>query len=936
MSERADAAAESSAESDALQEQLGRMALAALAGEDVSAELASLSHELASRFRVWFALEPSRDARAFRPAARFGAYELLAVLGQGGQAVVYLAEDARLGRRVALKVLQGNEGLSGEALARFRREAEAAARVDHPGICLVYEAGEVDGTPYMAMRHAAGGTLAQRIQASRGEGHCVLRLARGAPSPAGSAALRADTLRALELVEALARALHAAHERGLVHRDIKPANVLLDEADRPLLADFGLARDLARTGAALTQVGALLGTPHYMSPEQLRGAQLDRRSDVFALGVVLYECLTLERPFDGPTAVALYRAISVREPSDPRKHNRAISADLRTVVETALQKDRDGRYLSAAALADDLRAVLEQRPIRTRSISRASRALRWTRREPWKAALAAALLFLLPAVFGVAAYAQEARDEAQLSRAHELQRRVDDHLDEGYFKILNGDLEGARSELESALRADPARPPVLALAGLGYLEGEPARVLRYVEGYAEDLAGDPDFNALHATVLALNGNLAGWQRMMDAPQARSSAIGHFLTGYRHLADAAYDHATLRRAEEEFRLAVRKAPRPFHSAVVLWGRAAAGINDRTSVELSARLLGDLWGERLQTSAEIARMFEEIAEHERARDAAERVLAEEPDNYVALEVLMLAAFHELADGERRLAECEQLALHLLELHPWAALPPYMLGRVQFARGQWEAARATWRTREQPPGEQGYLRFALVSIAESLHCEARADEALAAMQEAAAAFPRFGWALRGLAALHLERGELDLALARIDEALGIDAASAGGHYLRGRILLAKGDRAAALAEWEQARRMAPDFASGAPFVDAQHEGGDTLPGARAALELGCELFPGDARAHQAVADFLLHPFPIELPGDRARALAAAQEAARLLPEPGVLATLARASRAAGDLDGACAVAERALAGARPGDPWRAPLESDLAAWRAEARDR
>lgn len=884
---------------------LGRLARRALDGEDVAVEVDSLPRDLAARFRRWFDVGAAATADSATRPAGFGAYQLQRLLGQGAQGEVFLAEDTRLGRQVALKILRNAAELQPKALERFLREAEAAARLDHPGICPVFEAGEVGGTPFLAMRYVDGGTLEQSLAASREEGARVLRVDSGSERPArargarSSAALRTDTIRVLELIERVARAVHAAHEKGLVHRDLKPGNILLSRDGQPLLTDFGLVRDLERAGAPLTRSGAMFGTPHYMSPEQLgRGAvSIDRRTDVFSLGVMLYECLTLQRPFEGATAIALYHAILTEEPKNPRQLNPAIPHDVRVVVETALQKDRDCRYHTAAALADDLRAVRQSRPIGARAVSRLGKAMRWMRREPWKAALAAALLLVLPAVLGVAVYARESRSEAQLARAHELRQRVDARVDDGYFQLFAGDLAGARDGLQAALDLDPVRPDVLALAGLAYLEEEPAKVLGFVESHRAGLEGDADFNALHSMALAINGDFEGWQRLTSGSNARASAIGHFLTGYRHLEGQVYDHGSLSRAAGEFRLAVLKASRPFYSAAVLWGRAASGVGDRTGVERSVRILGDLWGDRLHTWAAVASILEEAAEHPRAKQAAQRVLDGDPSNYQALEVMMLAAFHELDHGERRFEEADERARHLLQLYPGALLPLDVRARVLFARGQWAAARAAWTDaiRGRPPGDQWYVAFGRVSIAESLHLEGRSDEGLAAMQQAVVAHPDGARARRGLAAVLLDRGALDAALAGIDEALRIDGASPFGRYLRGRILLRRGDRAGALAEWEQARRLDPQYTEAAPFVHAQQDGGDTLPGIRTALELRCEIFPDDPDAHIAVARFLLQPFPIALPTDAARALAAAEAAARLAPRADIVAMLARARQRA-----------------------------------------
>jgi serine/threonine protein kinase/formylglycine-generating enzyme required for sulfatase activity len=307
---------------------------------------------------------------------RVGPYRLVGELGRGGQGVVWLAEDPRLGRRVALKVTSAL--LAGQVGARLRREAQAASQLDDARICAVYDVGADDEAAWIAMRHVQGETMAAAIAAD------------GRPPE------RAEVLRRVAVAEQLALALHGAHEAGIVHRDVKPGNVMITPEGAPVILDFGLAQQELE-GPALTRSGDTLGTPAYMSPEQLRveGPRVDRRTDVWSLGCALYEWLTLARPFEAPTREGLIRTILEREPPDPRRANRAVDADLAVVLDTALSKELPRRYRTALDLAEDLRRVREGRPVRARPIGSLGRLARWARRKPALAASLAGTLLVL-------------------------------------------------------------------------------------------------------------------------------------------------------------------------------------------------------------------------------------------------------------------------------------------------------------------------------------------------------------------------------------------------------------------------------------------------------------------------------------------------------------------------------------------------------------
>jgi WD40 repeat protein len=317
-------------------------------------------------------------------------YEVLGRLGRGGMGVVYKARQTALKRPVALKMILAGGHLDEQQRQRFRTEAEAVARLQHPNIVQVYEVGEYQGRPYLALEYVDGGSLAQRVAE--------------APLPAREAA---------RVVETLARAMHAAHERGILHRDLKPANVLLaasgltagakpQAAFVPKITDFGLAKQLDED-AGQTQSGAILGTPSYMAPEQAAGQTraLSPLTDVYALGAVLYELLVGRPPFRAATLLDTLEQVRSQNPVPPRELQPKVPPDLETICLKCLEKVPRQRYASAEALADDLARFRADEPIRARPAWFGERLLKWARRRKAVAALAG-LLLLAVAVGGAA------------------------------------------------------------------------------------------------------------------------------------------------------------------------------------------------------------------------------------------------------------------------------------------------------------------------------------------------------------------------------------------------------------------------------------------------------------------------------------------------------------------------------------------------------
>jgi TolB-like protein/tRNA A-37 threonylcarbamoyl transferase component Bud32/Flp pilus assembly protein TadD len=314
----------------------------------------------------------TRSERLAKVLGELGDYELLEEVGRGGQGVVFRARQKSLNRIVALKVISLGQWASKAHVKRFRREAEAAASLDHPCIVPIYEVGERDGQCYFSMKFVEGGQLDEVV--------------RRAPMSIRQAA---------ELIAKVARTVHYAHEHGILHRDIKPGNILLDAKGEPHLTDFGLAR-LVETESTMTRTLEVLGTPSYMAPEQAVGnnTAVSSVTDVYGLGAVFYQLLTGQPPFAGGATYETIKLLLDTEPKQPRLINPKIDRDLSTICLKCLEKDSKRRYSSGLALAEDLERWLKHEPIQARHTGVFTRGRKWVRRNPTSALLVTCVVAL--------------------------------------------------------------------------------------------------------------------------------------------------------------------------------------------------------------------------------------------------------------------------------------------------------------------------------------------------------------------------------------------------------------------------------------------------------------------------------------------------------------------------------------------------------------
>jgi formylglycine-generating enzyme required for sulfatase activity/serine/threonine protein kinase len=444
-----------------------------------------------------------QPAPGLAPGKVVGDFRLIALIGQGGMGQVWEAEQVSLHRRVAVKFVR-TERVTERQLELFAREARAGGRLHHPGIVTVHGYGQSDGLAWIAMEHVEGAwTLKDFLDEA----------ARAAEVPEGY------DRHVAHLVAEIAEAMQAAHEAGVIHRDLKPQNVLITSEDRPKVTDFGLARITDET--ALSQTGDFAGTYFYMSPEQVtaRRMGIDHRTDVFSLGVVLYELLALRRPFEGDTSHQVAAQIVTKDPPDIRTIRSRVPRDLAVIAGKALEKDRDKRFQRMADLAADLRRHLADEPILAKPPTRFERVVKWTRRHPGKSSAAAivAVTFTIIAVLLVANVQKTralATANTELAATAQREKAAAERADRE-AEAAKASEQRAREE---AARAEQKAEEVLRLSALQKLEDLVAEADRLWPAHPENIAR---YEAWLARAEALVGELPDHERKLAELRARS-------------------------------------------------------------------------------------------------------------------------------------------------------------------------------------------------------------------------------------------------------------------------------------------------------------------------------------------------------------------------------------------------------------------------------
>jgi tetratricopeptide (TPR) repeat protein len=758
-------------------------------------------------------------------------YQILSRLGAGGMGVVYKAWQEGLKRYVALKVLKGESSARAELVNQFRFEAEAVARLNHPNIVQVYHTGSHDGCLYLVMELVEGGGLDKTLA--------------GAPQPPP---------RAASLVATLARAIHAAHrhERPIIHRDLKPSNVLLTTDGTPKISDFGLARPLeAQPGQA--SYGPVVGTPEYMAPEQALGRVKDTgpATDVYALTTILYEMLAGRPPFRGDTVLGTLEQVCFRDPVPVRQLQPGVPRDLETICLKGLQKHPARRYASALALAEDLRRFLDGEPIKARPVSVAEKAVKWARRKPAQAALAATVLL---AVLGGVAGALYYQHEKAAALAHRLERQetIARLWDQGLKAEENGQLEYAREHWGKALALIDDEPDA-RLEGLrGLITERLEKVRRQQEDWAarEDLKGriakfrkhreqvaahevsvtDRDLGPNCALIcreapaalaeLKLNGEPGGslkpYRGLFASDQqmaqvaaecyqvllAWAEAEAAPLPGQADAERAARAKQALRRLDAAEALAREhqlRTPQAFH---VRRARYLAQAGDEAAPRAAEK---EAAGMQPQTALDhFLSALESYRQKkfEAAASACAVVLGLEPDHHWAQYLQGLCYLQTRRWGEAKVALTACLG-HLPD-SPW---PRLLRASAHSQLEDFPAAEEDFKqVLSQAKDDPAVRAVALISRSVSRISQKRWDDALEDLRQAVKLPGDAYQAYVTLAQLHEMRQEWEPAVEALGQALARHADDAGLHHLRARLHLKLEDRQAARKEFEQAIALWP----------------------------------------------------------------------------------------------------------------------------------
>jgi serine/threonine protein kinase/Flp pilus assembly protein TadD len=820
--------------------------------------------------RAASAVGPITDGEAdeVSRAEPLGDFRLLREVGRGGMGVVYEAEQVSLGRRVALKVLPFAATMDLRQLQRFHNEARAAAALDHPHIVHVHAVGCERGVHYYAMQFIEGQTLAALIAELRQAGGPPARANEQLTTPhiPGQPAStergprdRAYFRRVAELGIQAAEALDHAHALGVVHRDVKPANLLVDGRGGLWVTDFGLAH--IQSDARLRLTGDLVGTLRYLSPEQAlaKRVPIDHRTDVYSLGATLYELLTLAPAFPGSDRQELLRQIAFEEPKPPRRANKAIPAELETVVLKALEKNPAERYATAKELADDLQRFLADEPIRARPAGVIRQLRKWGRRhQAWVAATAGLALVLL--VLGGVVFWREQWQraaaanaiEAALERAQFLQQQ--EHWDEALavLALAQGQLEGHRV---GALRERMERSR-RDVEMLRKLEDAHLQMAALGKEMGFDYAGADRLYAAAFADYDLDMTTLGPREAAERIQASAicdrliAALDDWVPVWQHLRPRDRDplRAVAELVEDDpWRRRLRAVKRPDQERAVL--EALANEKDIQSRPLaSVRLLAiSLW------NAGSGAMAEQLLRQAQATRSA--------DFWVNFD---LAFILEKKGADP--AEALRFYQAALALRPQSPVVHNNLGTALSQKGNLNGAIAEYKKAIDIDAKFAMPHF---NLGNSLRTQGHLDEAIAEYRKAIDLKPNDPAAPHNLGLALSEKGNPDGAVSAYKKAIDINPKHVYAYNGLGDVLRHKGDVAGAIAACRKA--IDPRYATAYITLGAALSDKKDVAGAIAAFHKAIDLDKDRADAHRSLGAVLLGK------GDMDGAIAAFREAIR-----------------------------------------------------------
>jgi serine/threonine protein kinase/predicted Zn-dependent protease len=795
-----------------------------------------------------------------------GPYRLLRELGRGAQGVVWLAEDGRVPRKVALKILDAARATEAD-LARLKREAEVLASLSHPGLRTILDVGTADGRAYVAFPYLEGETLAAKLDRRRPGGRRDRRDAKVDDSVAetrdendartiddaateedATPQSRIEIAETLALFAKVARAVHAAHEAGVVHRDLKPANIFVERNGEPVVLDFGLARE-TNDDLSLTRSGDVPGTPAYVAPERLSSPEdrLDRRVDVWSLGVSLFECVAGRRPFGGAGREAAFRSVLYDATPDVRRFNREAPADLRSVVDVALEKDPNRRYATAAAFADDLDRLREGRPVSAKPLSAIGRAARFAARRPALAALILAAA-LAPATGAVFRTLREA--DLPLVLEEEARRRQaarDRRIADAFQLMHDGRRPEALAAFEAIEREDGASSETdagIALIAFDDAVFAPERATmrgERIAAHAKRIAerGDAPYAAaaLAADAARLLGRAEEADALLrDAPEP-IDALGYFVRARRALPRrVSIDGARFRPALEDCERALLASPRPRAEIYALYAYAAGRANDAAAARRAAEALLLYWpdspGARLSAAlglalagadAEAAPLYAALIEDHPGHSSSSvnyaATLGDLGRSEEAVSVMAAETRRRPNDAEtfdnyaRHLAAArrydEALAAHDRSLELGSGAAEFLRSKVRTLVEAGRAKEAVPIAREvvalDPKDHEAHY-----ALGAALRASGRVREAVAPFEAAAAIEPRSGSVKDALAQAYLATGRVDDAFRTADEAIALDPKTVNAFAIRGALRVDRRDFEGAVSDLRAAIKIRPSHAA------------------------------------------------------------------------------------------------------------------------------